>query len=88
MEEKDLQLIEKRLDKLETVYEAINKLTLSIEKLAIETKYLREDQNSLANRVENLERKPEKRYDTVVTTIITTIVGAIIGAIMALVIKK
>lgn len=88
MDEKDIKLIEKRLDKLETVYDAINRLTLSIEKLAIETKYLREEQNSLANRVETLEKKPEKRYDTAITTIITTIVGAIIGAIMALVIKK
>ena len=82
--EKDIENLEKRINKLENIYEVINKLSTSVEIIAIETKYLREDQNRLVKRVDNLEGKPEKRYDTVVTSIITGVVGAIIGAIVAL----
>lgn len=87
MEER-IKIIEQRLDKLEDIYDTINRLTIQMEKLAMETKYLREDQNKLTDRVDNLERKPEKRYDAVITSLITGVVGAIVGAIMALIIKK
>lgn len=86
--EEEIKRINQRLDKLENIYEVINKLTVSMEKLAIETKYLREDQNALVNRVNILEGKPEKRWDTVIAAIITSVVGALIGAIMALIIRK
>lgn len=82
MKEK-IEEIVKRIDKIENIYEVINKLTIQIEKLATETMYLREDQNKLANRIDNLESKPEKRWDTLITSIITGIVGAIIGIIVA-----
>lgn len=86
--EEEIKRLSQRIDKLENIYEVINKLSVSVEKLAIETKYLREDQNRLANRVDSLESKPEKRYDSAITAVITSVVGAIIGAIMALIIKK
>ena len=91
MDEKDFKLIdnrinnlERRMSEIEKIYESINKLTVSVEKVAIVTKYLREDHNRLANRVDTLERKPEKRWDTVITSIVTGIIGAAIGAIVAL----
>lgn len=76
------------MEKLEKIFETVNKLTIQIEKLATETMYLRKDQNELVNRVTTLEKKPEKRYDTIVTTIITGIISAVVGAVMAIVIKK
>lgn len=85
--EKAFENLEKRVEKLEHIYETINNLTLQVEKLAIETKYSREDLNKVINRVDVLEHKPEKRYDSIVTTAITGMVGAIIGAIMSLIIK-
>lgn len=85
---KELENLEKRVEKLENIFDTINKLTLQIEKLAVETKYSREDLNKVINRVDILEHKPEQRYDNIVMTLITGIVGAIVGAIMSLIIRK
>ena len=85
---KELENLEKRVEKLENIFDTINKLTLQIEKLAMETKYSREDLNKVINRVDILEHKPEQRYDNIVMTLITGIVGAIAGAIMSLIIRK
>ena len=57
---------------------------MSTEKLAIEMKYMREEQTKLDSRITTIEEKPVKRYDTVVTYIITTIIGIIIGVIASL----
>lgn len=86
--EYELDEINRRLDRLDNIFDTVNKLTIQIEKLALETKYMREDYNDLSNRVISLEQKPVKRYDTVVTSIITGIVGALVGALMAFFIRK
>ena len=85
---KELENLEKRVEELENVFDTISKLTVQIEKLAMETKYSREDLNKVINRVDILEHKPEQRYDNIVMTLITGIVGAIVGAIMSLIIRK
>ena len=85
--EKAFENLEKRVEKLEHIYATINNLTLQVEKLAIETKYSREDLNKVMSRLDVLEHKPEKRYDSIITTAITGVVGAIIGAIMSLIIR-
>ena len=77
----ELDDIRRRILKLEDIFENINKLTVQIEKLALETKYMREDYNDIDSRVMVLEQKPVKRYDTVVTTIITGLNGIVIGVI-------
>jgi len=69
---------------LKKVYEKISTLAMSTEKLAIEMKYMREEQDKLDSRVTTIEQKPVKRCDTVVTYIITTIIGIIIGVIASL----
>lgn len=85
---KELEHLEKRVEKLENIFATINKLALQIEKLAVETKYSREDLNKVINRVDILEHKPEQRYDNIVMTLITGVVGAVVGAIMSLIIRK
>ena len=80
----ELDDIRRRILKLEDIFENINKLTVQIEKLALETKYMREDYNDKDSRVMVLEQKPVKRYDTVVTTIITGLIGIVIGVITRL----
>lgn len=76
-----------RVDKLEHIYDTISELTIEIKKLAIETKYMREAQNKLTERVDVLEHKPEKRFDAIISTIITTITGALVGALLMLILK-
>ena len=86
--DKELENLAKRVEKLENIYETINKLTLQVEKLAMETKYSREDLNKVINRVDILEHKPEKRYDTAINTIITGVLSALVGALMAFILRK
>ena len=69
---------------LKKVFDKINSIAMSTEKLAIEMKYMREAQNKLDSRITTIEEKPVKRYDSIVTYIITTIIGIIIGVIASL----
>lgn len=69
---------------LKKVFDKINNIAVSTEKLAIEMKYMREEQNKLDSRITTIEEKPVKRYDTIVTYIVTTIVGIVIGVIASL----
>lgn len=69
---------------LKKVFDKINNIAMSTEKLAVEMKYMREEQQKQDKRITAIEEKPVKRYDSIVTYIITTIIGAIIGIIASL----
>lgn len=69
---------------LKKVFDKINSIAISTEKLAIEMKYMREEQLKQDKRIAAIEEKPVKRYDTVVTYIITTIIGIVIGVVASL----
>lgn len=70
---------------LHKVFDKITNIAVSTEKLAIEMKYMREEQNKTEKRLKELEDKPIKRYDSVVTYIITSIIGLVIGAVAVLI---
>jgi len=72
---------------LKKVFEKINIIATSTEKLAIEMKYMREEQNKLDNRITTIEQKPVKRLDNIVSYIVTTIIGAILGFIINIALK-
>lgn len=74
-----------KVNKLEGVFDKITDIALSVERLATETKYMREEQNKYEKRLTSLEEKPIKRYDDIVKYIITTIIGLIIGAVAMLI---
>lgn len=59
--------------------DSLDKLTESVHILAVETKAMREDVSDITSRVDEIEKKPNKRYETVVTAIITALVGGLIG---------
>ena len=59
--------------------DSLDKLTESVHILAVETKAMREDVSDITSRVDEIEREPNKRYETVVTAIITELVGGLIG---------
>lgn len=82
--EKELENLEKRVEKLENIFDTLNKMTVQIEKLALETKYSREDINKLITRVDTLEQRPVKKWDTAIASVLTGIIGAVIGAVVAL----
>ena len=72
---------------LKKVFDKINSIAMSTEKLAIEMKYMREEQNKLDNRITTIEQKPVKRLDNIVSYIVTTIIGAILGFIINIALK-
>lgn len=70
--EQDLKSIHRRVDSLE-------RLTESVHIIATETKAMREDVNDITSRVDEIEKRPVRRYDTIITAIISAVIGAIIG---------
>lgn len=61
----------KRLDEAERKIEDIHDLTYSIKELATETKRLREDVNKIDSRLNTIEEKPAKNWESLTRTIIT-----------------
>ena len=62
--------------------DTLDKLTESFHVIATETKAMREDVNDITSRVDEIEKRPTKRYETVVGAIITVLVGAVIGYVV------
>ena len=56
---------------------------MSVEKLALSVSYMNDEQKNSIKRLEALESKPAKRWETIITCVITTIVGAIIGFLLS-----
>lgn len=77
----EFDLLKDDVKELKKVYDVVNRQTIATEKLALEMKYMREDQKSAEERIKLLEEKPVKRYDTVIATIVSNIIALIIGAV-------
>ena len=79
----------RRIDKLEQQTEAIQKLATSVEIMVQEQGHqteaidrIEKNVEKLDNKVEILEHKPAKRWDSLVDKVIMTLVGAILGYIL------
>lgn len=81
----EFDVIVGKVEKLESIFDKITNIAMSTEKLAIEMKYMREEQNKQDERLTSLEQKPIKRYDSILNYIITSILGLIIGAVAMLI---
>lgn len=95
MQDVHIEDLERRITKLENIYDTLTKMTINVEKIALELKYMRDDFTKLSNDVKaydkrllELENKPVKRYDNAINTIITGVVSALIGALMAFILRK
>ena len=61
----------KRIDIAERKIEDIHDLVFSVKELAVEIKQMREDINKIDTRLNTLEEKPAKRWDSLTIVIIT-----------------
>ena len=79
----------KRIDKLEVEVSEIKDLTIAVKEIATETKHMREEQTNMNKRLNVIEEKPAKSWDSVklaiITSIISLIVGSVGGAIITLI---
>ncbi len=80
----------RRIDKLEQQTAALNSLAASVEVMANEQKHqteamldIKKDLTTLDSKVETLERKPGKRWDSISDKAILTVIAAIIGFFLA-----
>lgn len=71
----------KRLDVLEEQGKVLNELAMSVQKLAIGIENLSNKQDSMNERLEEIEQKPAQAWNTMTRTIFTTIVSAIAGGL-------
>ena len=79
-----------RLERLEKQQEAIHALAAGIQVMAAEQKHqteaihtVREDVSRLDGKVDALERKPGKRWESMEEKILLAIVAAVVGFILA-----
>ena len=79
----NIKSIKHRMDKVEEQSDAINNLAISVKELAININIMNEKQEEYGKRLTELESKPAKRWEQVVSMIITTLVGAVLGYILS-----
>lgn len=73
----------KRLDKLEESTEAINRMAVSIEKMATKQDAMNTSITKLTGDVETLKAEPGKRWKLVVEKVISVVAAAVVGFILA-----
>ena len=81
--EDNIKSLKHRMDKVEEQSKAINDLAMSVKDLAINMNTMNKKQEEQGKRLTELESKPSKRWEQVVSIIITTLVGALLGYLLS-----
>lgn len=75
--------LNKRLEKLEETVSKIEGLTIAIEKMTVSIGTMATELKSQGERLEAIEAKPAKKWETLVADVIKLIVAAAVGFILA-----
>lgn len=81
MEEEDIRQ-NHRISDLEEHFKIVTNLVVSTEKLALSMESMAKELARQGAKLNDLEMKPAKRWDLIVTTIITGIAGAVVGIVV------
>lgn len=73
----------KRIDKLEESTEAINNLATSMQVIVVKQEQINTNVQKLDSKVESLEAKPGKRYESIVEKILLVVASAVITYILS-----
>ena len=71
-----------RIQALESNYAIVNQLSIHMERLATNMEAMAKELARQGTKLNEMEMKPAKRWDLVITSIITGIVGAVIGMML------
>ena len=71
-----------RIERLEKNFELVNNLYVSVERLASNMETMAKELARQGTKLNDLEMKPAKRWDLIITSIITGIVGALLGMML------
>jgi hypothetical protein len=80
--EDDNEVIYQRLNKQSALVQDIQQLSSSVAVLANNMKSLLDEQQRQNKRLEELEKKPVKRWDAVIDKIVMTVLGALIAFVL------
>lgn len=80
--EDDNEVIYQRLNKQSALVKDIQQLSSSVAVLANNMKSLLDEQQRQNQRLEELEKKPVKRWDAVIDKIVMTVLGALIAYVL------
>lgn len=81
--DENIKSLKRRIDKVEEQSKAINNLAMSVKELAINMNTMNEKQEEQGKRLAELEAKPARRWEQIVSLIITTLVGALLGYLLS-----
>ena len=72
-----------RLTALERGLQEVSRITVNVERLAVSMEQMADEQKKQGERLNEIEKKPAKRWDVVVTGAISAIVGALMAALLS-----
>lgn len=81
--DENIKSLKRRMGKVEEQSKAINNLAMSVKELAINMNTMNEKQEEQGKRLAELEAKPARRWEQIVSLIITTLVGALLGYLLS-----
>ena len=77
--EEQIKSLDRRMGNLEKLTESVQTLALSVQELATKQSSTEHDVEALTNEVAEIRDKPAKRWDAIVAALIAGLVGAGIG---------
>ena len=85
----EIRALKHRMDNQEEESKSIQQLAVSVERIALSTEHIMQEQVRQGQRLEKLENEPHKRIKTtamtaLITSIVSTVVGIVIGALLAI----
>ena len=81
--EKELQFLTKRMDEQANTLAQISELARSIDRMTITQQSVVEQLHNHEKRIETIEQKPAKRWDSIVDKIIMVVLGAALAYALA-----
>ena len=75
-QEEQIKGLARRMDNLEKLTESVNKLAISVERLTSQQQTTETRVESLTAEVSEIRDKPGKRWDTAVAAVISALIGA------------
>ena len=75
-QEEQIKGLARRMDNLEKLTESVNKLAISVERLTSQQATTETQVNTLTTEVEEIRATPAKRWEMVIAAVISALVGA------------
>lgn len=76
-----------RIDQLEENQQILLKMSSALDVMASEQKHIRNDLSEVDKKVQQLDAKPGKRWESIVSAGITGVVGVLVGALVGLIVR-